>query len=190
MRADRKEVRPLKTVIAFGISMRPFIKSGAEILQVSVSAEEICLGDIITFSPQSGVSFTHRVVRILKDKNQISFLTKGDSGLNLDAVVHADQVIARVIYVDQTDIRTFRWRFLGRLIALISYGQYCVWRRLPGSKLNRFRHWLERKGLFPKIPATAWFANGASPIGWLNGLDRIRQWVRTRSKKEALRETS
>lgn len=184
MRTDLDEVRPLETVIALGISMRPFIQSGAEILQVPVSAKEVRLGDIITFSPQPGVSFTHRVVRVLKNKDRISFLTKGDSGLNLDAVVRANQVIARVTDVDQTNIRTFRWRFLGRLVALISYGQYSVWRRLSGSKLNRFRRWLERKGLFPKIPVTIWFYNIVSPIGWLNGLDRIWQWCRIHPKRK------
>lgn len=173
------ELNLSRPVTAIGLSMRPFIPSGATILQSPVLPEEICLGDIITFSPQPGVSFTHRVVRVLEEKNQISFLTKGDSGLNVDAWIREDQLIARVTHVNQTNIRSFAWRVFGRGIAFCSYGEYCVRRMLAQSSLNRWRHRFEQRGLFPKLRAAFWFSKIVSPVGWLEGLAWLRKPKRT-----------
>jgi signal peptidase I len=110
--------------------MRPFIRSGAKILQESVRPDQIEVGDVITFRQSPGISVTHRVVRIFGEAPKISFWTMGDSGHSLDPVVLPHHLIARVTHIDQVSIRRWPWRWMGRLLSFAAYSRYRVLRRL------------------------------------------------------------
>ncbi|GEM_PF-2189607 len=170
----------LRVATAFGTSMRPFLKPGVELRLESPKIASIRLGDIITFQFQPGILLTHRVVKIFRREDGLSFLTKGDNRLSPDPVVFGHQVFGRVIRVGGKNIRSFGWRVLGRIIARISYGPSAFYQRLSKSRLNRFRHWLEKKGACPGIPLRPWFVRFSNPMSWLtrfqSALNDLRAW--------------
>ncbi len=162
-----QKAKGIEAAVAFGTSMWPFIPSGAELRLEAVSAHDIGVGDIITFFFHPGVSVTHRVVKVLRSMENISFLTKGDNRSNLDPVVSPGQIAGRVVQVGKRDIRLFRWRALGYTAAWISYGQALVLRRAASSFLNRFRHALEDQGFLPRMKVRASFGRLTNPFCWL-----------------------
>ncbi len=165
-----QKAKGLEAAIIFGTSMWPFIPSGAELQLEAVSAQDIGVGDIVSFFLHPDVSVTHRVVRVLRNGSAFSFLTKGDNRLIPDAVISHDKILGRVIRVGETDIRFFAWRVLGWIVAGISHGQFLIWRRLADSPLNGLRHRLEQKGIFPRIHAKWWLKNLTNPVAWLTRL--------------------
>jgi signal peptidase len=66
-------------------SMEPTLKTGSLIVSHPAKAEEIVVGDIITFLPVSvgETMITHRVTRIEKN-SAVSFYTKGDANSKQD----------------------------------------------------------------------------------------------------------
>lgn len=155
-----------KLLIAFGSSMQPLIRPGAELRIEPVQAAEIFLGDVLTFYLQPETSVSHRVIKILNENGRISFLTKGDNRLEMDARVFEAQVIGRVVQVDTINLQSFYWRVLGGLIARISYGQFRVYHFLSKNRINRFRHWCENKKFLKKIRARTWLKILTHPLFW------------------------
>ncbi len=160
----------LRVATAFGTSMLPFIKPGTDLCLESVKADAIRLGDVITFYFRPGVLVTHRVIKVICQKGQRLFLTKGDNRLNCDPVVSVPQITGRVLLVGRINIRSFAWLFFGRILAGISYIQFALYYRLAGSGLNKLRHRLEKKGRCPKIRLSDWFAAVTYPFNWLTRL--------------------
>jgi signal peptidase I len=66
-----------------GKSMQPTLKEGMEILVDKVSPVFVRPGDIITYT-EDGHSIVHRVIRILKQSDKITFVTKGDNHAYID----------------------------------------------------------------------------------------------------------
>jgi len=158
---------PLLSATAFGSSMLPLMRLGAELWLEMVSTESIDVGDVVLFYRPSEVLVAHRVVRVLRNGPVSSFLTQGDNRLTPDTGITHSQILGRVVRVGKTDIRSFPWRVLGRIVASLSYGHFLIWRRLTGSSLNHLRHRLEKKGILPRINAGWWFENFVNPIAWL-----------------------
>lgn len=158
--------KELRTVTAFGNSMQPFIRPGAELHIEPVQAAAVFWGDVLTFCPKPETSITHRVVKILNEDGQLSFLTKGDNRLELDARVFETQVMGRVVRVDKINLRSFRWRTLGWLMGWISYCQFQVYHLLAQGRMNRFRHQCEKEGFFPRMRLRIWFRVFTSPLFW------------------------
>ncbi len=160
-------------VTAFGTSMSPFLSPGSELRLERADSADIRVGDIVTFRSGSGVLVTHRVIRIFSQKNEISFLTKGDGRLDHDPLVSKEKLFGRVTHVNGVFIRSRGQRIVGRWIAALSRGQSTCYLALSKSGLNRFRHFLEKKGLFPRVPIRP-IVKMLHPINWSHSLQSFR----------------
>ena len=60
-------------------SMEPVYHVGSLIYVKSVEPEELEVGDVITFELGNGVRGTHRIIEILDNSGELSFITKGDA---------------------------------------------------------------------------------------------------------------
>ncbi|MCW3490442.1 signal peptidase I [Dethiobacter alkaliphilus] len=81
-------------------SMNPVFDAGSIIMVRSVSAEDIAVGDIITFNNPGDSSkiVTHRVVGV-NEKEDLSFVTRGDANdANDRDLVLANNIIGKVAY--------------------------------------------------------------------------------------------
>lgn len=78
-------------------SMYPEIQSGDLVICHSADANEIVIGDIISFFDPDGNGMsvvTHRVINIVNEKGKISFQTKGDANNTEDnALVPAENLV-------------------------------------------------------------------------------------------------
>lgn len=83
-------------------SMYPEIQSGDLIICNSADAEDIQVGDVISFIDPTGNGMsivTHRVVEITEAEGEVQYITKGDSNNARDAVpVTAEDLVG--IYTD------------------------------------------------------------------------------------------
>lgn len=66
-------------------SMEPNYHVGSLVYVKSVSADEIKVGDAITFVLDSGMVATHRVTAVSEENGQTAYKTKGDANENEDA---------------------------------------------------------------------------------------------------------
>ena len=64
--------------------MRPTINEGDLVIIEKVKIENIKAGDIIQYKTKD-YSVVHRVVKILKDNQEILLITKGDNNLKNDS---------------------------------------------------------------------------------------------------------
>jgi hypothetical protein len=122
---------PLKT---FGLSMRPAIQGGEWVVVHKAEPEDISSGDIVIY--QLGSNFVaHRVIRVHRRQNDISFTVKGDAHLAADGEIGAAGVIARVVALRRgektIDLRRPRWRAASRLLACYSSWVDILYRGLP-----------------------------------------------------------
>ncbi len=176
----------LNLASAFGSSMKPFIRSGAELVLEHVSPARIRPGDIIAYAALSGASVTHRVVKVFIKEKTLLFLTKGDNKSIPDPIVHQKQILGRVVKIDQTDIRTLFWRLVGQAAAWVSYGHYQVVEVLAKSPANRLRHRLERRGVIPKVKLRVLSDRTANLFSWGNRLSSCFDNLKLRWYKHTL----
>jgi len=80
-------VLPYRAYAILGGSMEPTIPFGSEVVLRPVRADQLRIGDIITFrKPGDSVEFvTHRIVRVERSGGRRYFLTKGDANALPDA---------------------------------------------------------------------------------------------------------
>ncbi len=87
--------------IVKGGSMSPAFEAGSLILLQPVEAEDISIGEIITYSSpgsETGLT-THRVMEINRAGERLSFTTRGDANLVDDhAPVSPEQLKGKVVY--------------------------------------------------------------------------------------------
>jgi signal peptidase len=83
-------------------SMSPAMPAGAAIVLVPAGADQIRVGDVITFrsAANRGLLVTHRVFEVTTDDaGQLAFRTKGDANKDPDgALATPDRLIGRVVY--------------------------------------------------------------------------------------------
>jgi signal peptidase I len=112
---------------ADGYSMFPAIKPGSVILIEPVTDEEPPVpGDIIAWKRDSGF-VVHRLIRIEKEDNKVSYVTRGDSCANEDSPVMENLVAGKVISTETpSGIRT---RSENKLISkqVYLYNRLLVW---------------------------------------------------------------
>ncbi|MED3625485.1 signal peptidase I SipW [Neobacillus thermocopriae] len=84
----------LKTVLSG--SMEPDIKTGSIIVvKPGGDMKRFKKGDIITYKTGDDVVVTHRVIKVLKDGNEVSYQTKGDNNKTVDMTpVPSNMVVA------------------------------------------------------------------------------------------------
>lgn len=116
---------PYKALVVYSGSMEPTIPVGAVIIDTPIAAQEVKVGDVITFSrpDRPNELVTHRVVKIVNGPNgQREWTTKGDANAQPDGwVVQA----AGTGYRYQFNIPYIGWGLnwmqqpLGRVLFLI-----------------------------------------------------------------------
>lgn len=87
-------------MIAIGSdSMNPVYYKGDAIIYKKTNAEDVKIGDILTFS-NSGILVTHRVINIKEESGKLYFETKGDNNNAVDPVlINEENVVGIVKYV-------------------------------------------------------------------------------------------
>ena len=83
---------------AYGRSMIPFLRPGQKVKLTPTELSQIVRGDLVAFHKQDYL-VVHRVHAVLSANGTIQLLTKGDSNLNPDAPVDAQNYLAKVIAV-------------------------------------------------------------------------------------------
>jgi signal peptidase len=79
-------------------SMRPYLQPGDIIVDKAVRAEEIKVGDVVTYKA-GGSIVTHRVVKVIDESGEPLFRTRGDANNTDDgSPISEEQLIGRVIF--------------------------------------------------------------------------------------------
>ncbi len=86
--------------IITGGSMNPTFEAGSLAILDPVSADEIDVGDVITYRGASAETplTTHRVREVNESGGERSFVTRGDANRVDDPPVMAEQLVGRVVY--------------------------------------------------------------------------------------------
>lgn len=77
-------------------SMKPDYPTGSLVYVKSVSAQDVKVGDVISFYISGSTVATHRVVEILEEESK--FVTKGDANAIKDAPTPMDKLIGKVVF--------------------------------------------------------------------------------------------
>jgi signal peptidase I len=121
---------------ADGYSMFPAVKPGYIIYIEPFTGEATPVpGEIIAWKRDTGF-VVHRLIRIEKDANKISFITRGDSCKNEDEPVIKDQVAGKVIRTE--DMSGKRDRSGSALVSKPDYlyNRLLVWFIIRFNKLR------------------------------------------------------
>ncbi|MCX6332985.1 MAG: signal peptidase I [Bacteroidia bacterium] len=115
-------------VKADGYSMYPSIKPGSVVL-IEPLAEGLppSPGEIIAWKREAGL-VVHRLVRIVREGNSISFFTRGDSCAYEDQPIKKEQIAGKVVQLESPDGR------------ILSSGDKLV--RKPSYLYNRLIVWV------------------------------------------------
>ncbi|GAB3044274.1 signal peptidase I [Sediminivirga luteola] len=82
-------------------SMEPTYSPGDMIVVVPAGAEEIQLGDVISFHPypDDPALVTHRVIAVQTDgTGELSLVTQGDANSSADEPIRGEQIAGKVLY--------------------------------------------------------------------------------------------
>ena len=90
---------------SYGRSMIPYLRPGQKVQLAPVDMSQIVRGDLVAFH-KADYLVVHRVHAVLSENGVIQLLTKGDSNLNPDAPVDAQNYLAKV----QSVQRGSSWR--------------------------------------------------------------------------------
>jgi signal peptidase I len=126
-----------------GRSMNPTIKEGETIIIQPAAPSSVRKGDIILYRFERGF-IAHRVVRILRKKSDTpSFIMQGDASDAFDCPVSAQQVLGKVISVEQggrsIDLYSIRARIWHTVHKWVSRLKRLIWHMLkviPGISLT------------------------------------------------------
>jgi len=88
---------------AYGRSMIPYLRPGQKVQLAPVDMSQIVRGDLVAFH-KADYLVVHRVHAVLSANGVIQLLTKGDSNLNPDAPVDAQNYLAKVIAVQRRSV--------------------------------------------------------------------------------------
>lgn len=109
-------------------SMVPAFDPGDVIFVSNVDADDVAVGDIITFRAKIGSStlFTHRVIEVLEDGGRTRWRTQGDANEDPDPfVVHPEMLVGRY---------DFQIPYWGHLVnAIRSKAGYVLFILLPAA---------------------------------------------------------
>ncbi len=79
-------------------SMIPALYPGDMIITKDIKAEDISIGDILTFRVREDVFYTHRVIYIIKKEGKYFFKTKGDANKGEDKIlISSDRLLGVTI---------------------------------------------------------------------------------------------
>ena len=111
-------------------SMEPDIPVGSLVVIVPTAAEDIKVGNVITFITESHKVVTHKVVRINLEKNE--FITQGITNNTVDPANRYENVMGVVRFSVPVIGRVFSWvstlhgKIISAMIIVSSYIIYCM----------------------------------------------------------------
>lgn len=80
-------------------SMTPLIPIGSLIVTKEIAPQELSTGDIITFKTRDDIVVSHRIVAIHKNKDVLTFETKGDANNAVDyELVNTPNIQGKMIF--------------------------------------------------------------------------------------------
>jgi signal peptidase len=88
-----------KALVVRSGSMEPTIGTGDVALTTTVRADDVEVGDIITFNDPSraGMLVTHRAIKIQPQGSRLAFVTKGDANTGVEKwLIDSDGTVGRV----------------------------------------------------------------------------------------------
>jgi signal peptidase I len=88
-----------RLVVIAGPSMSPTIPLGAVVIERTISASEIVVGDVVTVQMPNGVSITHRVVRLGAARGETYLETRGDANDAADPTVVPASAVTGVVAI-------------------------------------------------------------------------------------------
>lgn len=122
LRESEKEV----TFQVNGFSMLPLINEGDEITVKRIDSNKIQFGDLIAFNIDDNFVI-HRIVKIIKNKNELLFWEKGDNR-KFPTLINENQIIGKVLKIrksNKTILLNSKSEMLkGKIYAIISYFDY------------------------------------------------------------------
>jgi signal peptidase I len=90
---------------ASGDSMYPSICNGDYLHIVPCGTSELRRGDVVLTATERGLT-AHRIVRIRERDSGVQVITRGDNALRSDRPVEGEQILGRVVHIDQgTNVR-------------------------------------------------------------------------------------
>jgi hypothetical protein len=122
---------------ARGGSMWPFIRDGDWALVQAVGAASIRRGDVVLVHTGSGRLLVHRAVWVGREGSELILRTQGDSLAHADPLIHATQVLGRVVAVERGGRRLRLDRTPLRLAGL-AWIRLSTLRRRLGQGLKRW----------------------------------------------------
>ena len=131
--AEGKTVR----IRADGYSMFPSIKPGSVIyIEPLTDEQNPAPGDIIAWKRETGF-VVHRLIRILREENNIRFITRGDSSVNEDKPVLKEQIAGKVIHTESSSGKRKEARIKHISKPGYLYNRLLVWFIIRLYKLSR-----------------------------------------------------
>jgi signal peptidase I len=88
---------------ASGDSMYPSICNGDYLHIVPCGMSELRRGDVVLTSTERGLT-AHRIVRISERDGSVRVITRGDNALRSDRPFGVEQILGRVVQIDQGTI--------------------------------------------------------------------------------------
>jgi len=80
-------------------SMRPMLQPGDMIITRRPIAEDIKIGDVITYRVGSDTLVTHRVIDIINENNELKFQTQGDANNTSDrGLISAQEIVGTYVF--------------------------------------------------------------------------------------------
>jgi signal peptidase I len=88
---------------ARGRSMSPSIRHGDVLTIRPVGPDEVEVGDVVFYRHANGRVLVHRVTKRVEDEGVTYFLIQGDAFDQPDGLAHAEQILGKVVCVEQGD---------------------------------------------------------------------------------------
>jgi hypothetical protein len=120
---------------ACGKSMLPTVGDYDSVVIEAVEASEISVGDIVLYA--AGDSYV--LHRVISKKPAVGggavLLTKGDSNIQAERLVHSDSVVGRAVAVSDRDLTSGFYPLAGKILAYSSLLQWRLYSLLRGTFL-------------------------------------------------------
>lgn len=89
----------LENFIVLTGSMEPVYHIGSMVYVKPAAADELEVGDAITFRLDEGTAATHRIVEIIDNEGAVQYRTKGDANETVDGrLISESDVIGKVVF--------------------------------------------------------------------------------------------
>ena len=94
---SKTPIAGIQSFIVLSGSMTPKFPTGS--IVYAKSADTYNSNDVITFKNNSGQIVTHRITKVIKEKNTVKYQTKGDANDNVDKTfVSSKDILGKIVF--------------------------------------------------------------------------------------------